>query len=101
MPHLSLPDFKALVREQYFMLLIDQEASLAALPSMLPAEREARTNALDLLREVLRARGEMSGEVEERLRRIYRLFGVDPGRATVSAATALANAGHVESRKAS
>jgi pimeloyl-ACP methyl ester carboxylesterase len=101
MPHLSLPAFKALVREQYFMLLIDQEASLAALPSMLPAEREARTNALDLLREVLSARGEMSGEVEERLRRIYRLFGVDPGRATVSAATALANAGHVESRKAS
>jgi hypothetical protein len=101
MPHLSLSAFKALVREQYFMLLIDQEASLAAIPSMLPPEREGRANALDLLRQALSARGEISGEAAERLRRIYRLFGVDMGRATFSAATALANAGKVEDRKAS
>src|SRR5206468_4328889 len=36
MPPLSLPAFKSLVREQYLMLLIDPEASVAAIPSMLP-----------------------------------------------------------------
>ena len=39
---MPLSEFKALVREQYFMLLIDQGASLAAIPSMLrPMPRRA------------------------------------------------------------
>ena len=36
---MPLADFKALVREQFNMLLIDQEAALAAIPSMLPPDR--------------------------------------------------------------
>ncbi len=35
---MPLPAFKALVREQFNMLLIDPEAALAAIPSMLPAD---------------------------------------------------------------
>ena len=35
-PRLSLAEFKALVREQFYLLLIDQEAALAAIPKMLP-----------------------------------------------------------------
>ena len=35
---MSLSDFKTLVREQFNMLLIDQEAALAAIPSMLPSD---------------------------------------------------------------
>src|SRR5262249_30561645 len=46
-PPLSLPAFKSLVREQYLMLLIDPEAAVAALPSMLPADREKRLDALE------------------------------------------------------
>ena len=40
--HAALPlaEFKALVREQFFMLLIDQEAALAAIPALLPADAE-------------------------------------------------------------
>ena len=41
MPALSLSEFKALVREQFFMLLIDPEAAIAALPSLLPEDMEA------------------------------------------------------------
>ena len=37
MPRLTLQAFKALVREQYFMLLIDEAAALAAIPSLLPS----------------------------------------------------------------
>src|SRR5215472_17490354 len=33
---MPLSAFKALVREQFYLLLIDTEAALAALPSMLP-----------------------------------------------------------------
>jgi hypothetical protein len=39
---LTLPDFKMLVREQYNMLLVDQEAALAAIPSMLPTDADTR-----------------------------------------------------------
>src|SRR6185437_10096610 len=34
---LTLPQFKALIREQYYMLLIDEPRAIAAIPSMLPA----------------------------------------------------------------
>ena len=82
MPALPLADFKALVREQFLMLLIDQEAALAAIPSMLPAESEARLRAFELIKSVLAAaRGEFSPEETERSARIAGLFGVGRGPA--------------------
>jgi Protein of unknown function (DUF3141) len=74
---LSLPAFKALVRDQYNMLLVDQEAALAAIPSMLPADAETRHRAFELIRQVLGARGEMSAEDEKRMGEVAQLFGVD------------------------
>ena len=38
-PKPTLADFKALVREQYYMLLVDEEATLAAIPDLLPPDR--------------------------------------------------------------
>ena len=35
---LTLQAFKQSLREQYFSLLLDQEAALAAIPEMLPAD---------------------------------------------------------------
>ena len=66
-----------MVREQYFMLLIDQEAALAAIPGMLPADEAVRRNGVAALTEVLGARGEIAGEAAERLREIARLFGAE------------------------
>jgi hypothetical protein len=100
MPQLSLSAFKSIVREQYFMLLIEPEASLAAIPSMLPAEPEVRAKAHDVLRQVLAARGELAGEVAERLQRVERLFGVEPSRTPASPTVALPTARKTE-RKAS
>jgi pimeloyl-ACP methyl ester carboxylesterase len=77
MPRLTLPQFKALVREQFFMLLIDSEATLAAIPSLLPADEEPRRKAFAILRELLSARGEVTGEAAERLHRVARLFGME------------------------
>jgi hypothetical protein len=74
---LPLPAFKALVREQFNMLLLDPEAAVAALPSMLPPDAETRREAFGLIRQVLGARGEMSAEDRKRLSEVARLFGVD------------------------
>ena len=44
---MPLAAFKALVREQFNMLLIDTEAALAAIPAMLPPDAETRRKAFD------------------------------------------------------
>jgi hypothetical protein len=79
---MPIAEFKALVREQFNILLIDQEAALAAIPSMLPPEVETREKAYELVQQVLGARGELSAEDANRLREIACLFGLedDAGR---------------------
>ena len=73
----SLAVFKATVREQFSMLLIDTEAALGAIPSMLPDDIETRSKAFELISEVLSARGEYSAEDRGRIERVGELFGVD------------------------
>ena len=46
MPRLTIAQFKTLVREQFLMLLIDKDAALAAIPSLLPQKRSERERAL-------------------------------------------------------
>jgi Protein of unknown function (DUF3141) len=74
---LTLAQFKTMVREQFYMLLIEPEATLAAIPKMLPAAVEERRNAFAALRQVLAAGGEIGGEAAKRLARVARLFGLD------------------------
>jgi pimeloyl-ACP methyl ester carboxylesterase len=73
----SLSEFKAVVREQSAMLLIDEKAALTAIPTMLPPEIEARAKAYDSICEVLSARGEFSAEDKRRLSEVSRLFGLE------------------------
>jgi len=76
---LTLSQFKILVREQFFMLILDQEASLAAIPTMLPQDMELRRAAVAAIRDVLSVAGEISGETATRLKRVAELFGVSEG----------------------
>lgn len=76
---LTLPEFKMLVREQFFMLLLDRDGALAAIPRMLPEDVAQRLAALAMMREVLSASGEITGERASRLQRIAALFGVEAG----------------------
>jgi hypothetical protein len=78
---MPLAEFKKLVREQFNVLLIDQKAALEAIPSMLPPDLESRQKAYDLILQVLRARGELSAEDNNRIKEIGRLFGVEGGAA--------------------
>ena len=96
-----MAEFKALVREQYLILLIDPEAALDALPAMMPPQPETRQMALALLKQVLAARGEISGEVAERLQRVARLFEVDPDRTMIAPAIVLPLSTKLETKAAS
>jgi hypothetical protein len=85
---MSLDAFKQLVREQYFALLLDRDAALAAIPAMLPAAAGARADLLARIRRVAAATGEPTGERAERLARIGQLFGAaeaSPRRGRVTA----------------
>ena len=54
---MPLADFKTMVRDQSNMLLIDPKSALDAIPGMLPPDFETRHKALDLIKQILAARG--------------------------------------------
>ncbi len=71
---LSLQEFKAVVREQYFALLLDPKGALAAVPGMLPADPALRNEAAEAVRRVASAIGIPGGLRAERLAQIENLF---------------------------
>ncbi|MDS4043047.1 MAG: DUF3141 domain-containing protein [Candidatus Competibacter sp.] len=78
---LTLAEFKQVLREQFFALLLDRDEALAAIPKMLPADAAARAKMLAAIRQVASAAGEITGERAERLARIERLFqAVEPAQ---------------------
>ncbi|MDA9467806.1 DUF3141 domain-containing protein [Bradyrhizobium sp. CCBAU 53415] len=81
-PRLALSEFKMLVREQFFMLLLDLEGALAAIPKLLPEDINQRRALFASMRDVLSASGEISGEPAIRLQRIATILGIDAGEAT-------------------
>jgi Protein of unknown function (DUF3141) len=74
---IPLSAFKALVREQFYMLLVDENAALAAIPGMLPGDAETRREVFGLVSLVLGARGDLSAEDQRRLNEVAQLFGVE------------------------
>jgi hypothetical protein len=73
---LPLPEFKALVQEQFYMLLIDQDTALAAISKMLPEDAAMRGQALELVERVLTAFGPLEGKELTRWARIEQLFNL-------------------------
>ncbi|MDG4595422.1 MAG: DUF3141 domain-containing protein [Candidatus Contendobacter sp.] len=71
---LTLEEFKRVLREQFFALLLDRDGALAAIPKMLPADPAIRADALAKIRLVASAAGEVTGERVERLAEIEKLF---------------------------
>jgi hypothetical protein len=98
---IPLSVFKALVREQFNMLLIDTDAALAAIPSMLPPDAETRREAFGLIRQALGAIGEISAEDKKRLDAVARLFGLDEASIAVPNLTVIASARQETQAKAS
>jgi len=68
---------RELVRDQFFLLLLDEAEALAALPRMLTSATD-RAAALDMARQVLSAKGELSDERRARLARVEAIFNTSP-----------------------
>jgi len=85
---LTLAAFKQIVREQFFSLLLDQHAALAAIPNMLPADPQERERMLTLIRQVTAASGAASPHQGEHLAQIETLFAAGPTPASARPAGA-------------
>ena len=72
---MTLAAFKAMLRDQLFMLLLDEPAALAAIPGMLAKDPPAGARAMALVEAVSSASGPPSPEARRRLDRMAELFG--------------------------
>lgn len=79
---MSLRAFKQLVRDQFFMLMIDEAEALRTLPDMLPADAEARQALFDKVLMVTEAAGKMSDARRTRFRNVAERSSLDASRAT-------------------
>jgi hypothetical protein len=77
---LTLEEFKRLVREQFFALMLEPEGALAAIPKMLPADADTRAKMMGAILAVLTATGDVTAEQVERLARIEAFWGQSPLR---------------------
>jgi hypothetical protein len=77
---ISQARFKEIVREQYLLVSLDEERAINALPALLGHDATARKSALEILHQVLAARGVLSEEVRRRLARIDAMFAIKPDK---------------------
>ncbi|MGB9992372.1 DUF3141 domain-containing protein [Massilia sp. SM-13] len=75
---LPLARFKEIVQEQNMILQLDEEKAMEALPSLLPADSEARSRGLAGVHQIMTAAGPLHGEAAQRMRRVAALFGAAP-----------------------
>ena len=86
---LSLVDFKALVRDQFLMLELDEAQAVATIPVLLQGHGDRAAKALELLESVVTAPGPLGQEAAQRLRQIGALF-------TAAADSTAGDAGEVQ-----
>jgi hypothetical protein len=70
--------FKAMMREQYLLVCLDEERAMTALPKLLGGDATERKAALDALHRILAARGDLSDVGRRRLARVEATFDVKP-----------------------
>ena len=83
--HLSLAAFKAVVRDQAFLLQLEREQAMAALAVLVP-EADARTALLSQVRAIVGAAGPPSSAESDRLLRLKQALAPPPRRPTATAA---------------
>lgn len=70
----SFGELKAMFRDQYLLLRLDEERAVRAIPRLLPEDAAQRARALTIIREVTGASGDDTDETRRRLQRIATLF---------------------------
>jgi hypothetical protein len=72
----SLAALKAAVKRQAFVLALDEERAIKALPKLAP-EMHLRRKGFEAARLVISSRGELTPYQEERFRRVASILGLD------------------------
>ncbi|WP_395713325.1 DUF3141 domain-containing protein [Reyranella sp.] len=78
---LGAGEVKALFRNQYLLLRLDEGRAVAAIPHLLPDDEALRRTGWQAIRDVLLASGPLPEEGQRRLRHIAELFGESPSDA--------------------
>jgi pimeloyl-ACP methyl ester carboxylesterase len=73
---IGFAQLKEALKEQFLMMMLDEERAIAALPKLLTEDRKEREFGLAVVQRVLAARGALSAEGSRRLARIESLFGL-------------------------
>jgi hypothetical protein len=71
---LGYSQVKDAFRDQFLLLMMDEARAVRALPAMLPADPVVRQDALDAIRRVLTASGDLSSESTRRLHEVAAIF---------------------------
>ena len=71
----NLAQFKELMKEQFLIMMLDEERAIAAIPKLLPADRKERDALIGVIRRVVTSGGAPQEEGKRRLARIEMLFG--------------------------
>jgi len=79
-PDITLARYKAIVREQWARLTIDEKSALAAIPDLLPASADARRKIFREIRNIRTAAGELDGEARRRMDEMEALFDIGAAR---------------------
>jgi hypothetical protein len=79
-PEVSPAEFKAAVREQWAILVVDERAAIEALPQLLPADRTARRDFSDFVQAKLAATAKLNAEAKRRLNEGLHLLAAGTGR---------------------
>ena len=72
----TFEELKAMFRDQYLMLLIDEDRAMRALPRLLPTDGKQRADGFSVVRDVLTASGALPEPSQQRLKQVADLFGV-------------------------
>lgn len=75
-PEITLARYKEVLRQQWAMLTIDQEAALKTLPNLLPADADARRALFEKVIAIRTAAGPLDGQAKRRLDEIEALFEI-------------------------
>jgi hypothetical protein len=81
----GMAEIKAMFREQYMLLRLDEERAVRAIPHLLPDDEQLRRTGWNAVQDVLGASGEAPAEGRARLQRIEGLFGVSAGHPSKAA----------------
>ncbi len=100
-PDVSLDQFKQVIRDQFFMLLLDERRAVDAIPTLLEGHEKDAPELLELVRKVVTASERLGPESEKRLVEIEKLFTVEkPKTSRKKAPKARANSKAIHKSKA-